>query len=257
VQVRGAQVTGVAEADGRLWNWMPAEVVLESRAYSPLSLSQWGIDEPLSELGQSGAAAPLRRYDAAGSTKEIDQLVFDGFVFPQEDELRLELSAKEIDLDARYGVAETIQPPYADDLGGGSLLVSVRAPGSYPFRAASWNGVVEVQVVDYPFDLSSDTVAAGSLAAPALRLDPNPFSRSVRITVSDARGLAAAAGSESATLAIYDVSGRLVRRVPGSLQTGFAWDGRDGNARPLPAGVYLQRLTAGPHTLLAKALLVR
>jgi hypothetical protein len=249
-----AQVTDVHEPHAPLWNWMPAEVVFESRAYSPSAQARWGIDAVRSEVGAAGAAAPLRRYGTVGETMQIDQLVFDGFVFPQEDELRLELAAKEIDFDVRYRVAETIQQPSVDDLGAVSLFVPLGAPGTYAVQAASWNGVVQVRVTEYPFELPTDTQGIGSGVGRDLHLDPNPFSASLRVTVRDANRFG---GVEGGVLEIYDVGGRRVRRIPGSLRAGFVWDGRSEEDRRLPAGLYLQRLVAGPHTLFAKALLVR
>src|SRR5262249_28326666 len=167
-----------------------------------------------------------------------------------------DLSGKEIDFDVRYGVAETVQPPYDDDLGGGSLLVPVTASGTYPFQAAGGNGVIEVRGIDHPFDVASDAGANEAAGKRRLRVEPNPFSQVLHVHVPDWERLATARGGDRATLEIYDVSGRLVRRIPGSLRAGFAWDGRDTGARPLPAGVYLQRLTDGPYTLRAKALLL-
>ena len=69
--------------------------------------------------------------------------------------------------------------------------------------------------------------------------------------------LVASARSETAMLEIYDVSGRRVRHIRGSMLAGFIWDGRDDAGWLLPAGVYVQRLAAGPHTWVAKALLIR
>ena len=60
-----------------------------------------------------------------------------------------------------------------------------------------------------------------------------------------------------ATLAIYDVSGRLVRRITGDLGAGFVWDGRDGEGRPVPAGVYVHRVATRERILHGRSLLVR
>jgi len=71
---------------------------------------------------------------------------------------------------------------------------------------------------------------------------PNPFTGATRITY-------AVPGPEAADvrLSVYSVAGRLVREVmrerrsPGLHETG--WDGRDATGRPVPAGVYLVRLS--------------
>jgi hypothetical protein len=85
---------------------------------------------------------------------------------------------------------------------------------------------------------------------PALRLAqgyPNPFRERTTLTfdIPEERitGL-------PARLAVYDVRGRLVRRLedaphfPGRFEV--PWDGRDDAGRPVPAGVYVARLLLGP-----------
>jgi hypothetical protein len=69
---------------------------------------------------------------------------------------------------------------------------------------------------------------------------PNPFNPTTEVRFSLAR-------EERATLAVYDVAGRRVRRLfegrvaPGTVQRAL-WDGRDAQGRPLPSGIYLLRL---------------
>ena len=64
----------------------------------------------------------------------------------------------------------------------------------------------------------------------------------------------------SARLAIYDVSGRLVRTlVDRHLDVGrheYRWDGRDGRGRSASAGVYLYRLTTPDGDLTRRMVLV-
>jgi flagellar hook assembly protein FlgD len=62
-------------------------------------------------------------------------------------------------------------------------------------------------------------------------------------------------------LAIYDVSGRLVRQlVRGSLPTGetaVRWDGRRHDGRLAASGTYLVRLNVSGHTLSGKVVMLR
>jgi hypothetical protein len=261
VTLTQTQVTDVHEPHAWYWNWMPAEVVFETKVFSPLAAERWGIDAPLSELGEAGAAAPLRRFDTQGATERIDQLVYDGFVFDAEQDLRIDLAAKEIDYDIRYGVAETVQQPFDDDLGSTSVRVSVRTPGTYNIHTPSWNGTLEVRVTDYPFALPTDAIPFDTPPW-ALHLEPNPFSNELHITIPAAR----AHSASNARLEIYDVRGRLVRTLEAPLGAGFkeaslgaglTWDGLDAHHRALPAGLYLHKLTVGSHVFVGKAVLVR
>jgi hypothetical protein len=81
----------------------------------------------------------------------------------------------------------------------------------------------------------------------------SPFSGSARIEFSTA-----AAGYVS--LGIYDVTGRLARRLDaGRLDAGahtLTWDGRDASGRRMASGVYFLSLTAGPATLRSKIVLL-
>ena len=68
---------------------------------------------------------------------------------------------------------------------------------------------------------------------------PNPFSEGTRIRFTlPARG--------PATLTVHDLNGRRVAEVLSGLQEAgehtVAWDGRDPNGRPVPAGIYFYRL---------------
>jgi len=61
------------------------------------------------------------------------------------------------------------------------------------------------------------------------------------------------------TLALHDLSGRAVRRVGLGGEPGgtFNWDGRDGDGRSLPAGLYFARLESGGRHAEARIVLLR
>ncbi|MFQ5600871.1 MAG: hypothetical protein ACE5G2_10000 [Candidatus Krumholzibacteriia bacterium] len=270
VTMTRAQVTDIHEPSLPFWDWRPGEVVFESRVRSPAVLARWGIGQPIMTRHIEGASSPIRRYQSDGEVQIVTHVLFDDFVLDEETELEIELWAEEIDLDLRYGVAETVSQPYFEDLGGGTIRVSVQQPGTYRFDASDWNGDLEVQIFEYPFDLPTDASGARGRAVPpsaALRLVPNPFASTVRITVFAPAGarLAFANGWRSAaanlpvpaTLHVHDVAGRRVRSVAGNLQDGFFWNGRDDAGRRLPTGVYLYSVGTPTHTFHAKGFLVR
>jgi hypothetical protein len=73
---------------------------------------------------------------------------------------------------------------------------------------------------------------------------PNPFAGQTTLRFSSA-----GAGAGAVRLEIYDVTGRLVRRiVDGTLAAGeydVTWDGRAADGSRVPAGVYFARLESG------------
>lgn len=99
----------------------------------------------------------------------------------------------------------------------------------------------------------TDDEAAVSQTALA-RAAPNPFNALTNIAfelVTPSR----------VRMRIHDVRGRTLRELfVGDLPAGrhgLDWDGRDGEGRPLPSGVYFYRLELGGHELTGRCLLVR
>lgn len=116
----------------------------------------------------------------------------------------------------------------------------------------------------------TDALGAHPRTPSALRCEnvPNPFGNGTvigfDIPVSPGRSTAGDEREESesrVTLAIYDASGRLVRRlVEAPLPAGryrIAWDGRDERGRNAASGIYFARISAGRGAFTRKLVLVR
>jgi flagellar hook assembly protein FlgD len=71
----------------------------------------------------------------------------------------------------------------------------------------------------------------------------------------------AGSGKEQVRLDLYDVSGRLVRRLlDGQIPAGdtvLSWDGKDGNGRPVASGIYWYRLATEDGAVTRRAVIVR
>ena len=78
---------------------------------------------------------------------------------------------------------------------------------------------------------------------------PNPFNPSTTLSFYLPR-------AEHVVLTIYDVSGRMVRRLLdepiGFGRTDLDWDGRNENGVRVGSGVYFYRLQAGKHVFTKK-----
>jgi hypothetical protein len=83
---------------------------------------------------------------------------------------------------------------------------------------------------------------------------PNPFHQTTRIGFLLPR-------NGRASLAVYDVSGKRVRRLwDGDTKAGrhqMIWDGRSDLGQDLPSGVYFYRLEVGAQNLIRKAVKIR
>lgn len=108
-----------------------------------------------------------------------------------------------------------------------------------------------------PFDASGLSAADGAQAParPAITaVTPNPFNPRVAIDYQASR-------TGRLDLSVYDVRGRLVRRlVQGVVAAGpqrAIWDGRDGFGREAAGGVYFARIDDGAAVHTAKMVLAR
>lgn len=105
-----------------------------------------------------------------------------------------------------------------------------------------------------PRDPTMTSPAPAVESPSALSVSPNPFNPTTRIDYSvDA--------SSAVRIAVYDVSGRLVRRlVDGDAPAGAhvaTWDGRDSHGAAVASGIYFIRLETSNQTLVRKAVLTR
>ena len=126
----------------------------------------------------------------------------------------------------------------AADLGGGSIV-----------EAAIDD--VEISATGM-FGAGADEIEKRTFALDQNR--PNPFNPVTKISFSLAAG-------SPASLVVYDVQGRAVRRlVVGPLAAGshvVVWDGRDDAGRAVPSGIYLYRLETGEKNTTRKMILLQ
>ena len=101
-----------------------------------------------------------------------------------------------------------------------------------------------------PLDVQDDTPVVTSVVWSAT----NPFTPGTSLHF-------AMPGAGHADLAVYDVSGRLVRcLLDGALSAGpheTSWDGRDDGGRDVASGVYFARLQTDALSASTKMVLVR
>jgi hypothetical protein len=92
------------------------------------------------------------------------------------------------------------------------------------------------------------------LDRPLLRIWPNPFNPRAMVIFNLPE-------AGHALITVHDVAGRLVARLEDAMVAGgphvLRWEGRDGDGRSLPSGVYFVRLRGPGVTLLQKVMLLR
>jgi hypothetical protein len=102
--------------------------------------------------------------------------------------------------------------------------------------------------------LSAAVPAAGERGWRIASVRPQPARTMQTVLVASSRSVDLAIG-------VYDLAGRLVRRLHdgpvGSGATPIAWDGRDSAGRRVAAGVYFVRATGGSDVETAKSVRIR
>ncbi len=141
--------------------------------------------------------------------------------------------------------SDAIEAGWHNGAGQGEEFVFL-APdaGSYAFPVWKVARADLAQVVSYSLEITQTVVAADPQGPPAsTRLHfaaPNPFGSSTTVAVD-------LATSGNVTLEVFDVAGaRVATLAEGGWAAGrhrLRWDGRSGDGRTVPAGLYLVRLT--------------
>ncbi len=141
----------------------------------------------------------------------------------------------------------------------GTLTVVFRLGAVSGGAAANWQGEMDES---WAIDNLKVSVSGGASPAPVPAVDaallgntPNPFNPSTRIRFT------LPAGGADVELALYDLSGRVVRHLAaGALAGGLhevAWDGRADDGQAAPGGVYVYRLAGTGIDLSRKLVLLK
>ena len=128
----------------------------------------------------------------------------------------------------------------------GTVMVGIGVDGEFPFLHRSFI------IRSYATGVAGESEEP--IAAPLVRAFPNPMVGATTLALTMPR-----AGSVS--LEMYNVAGRLVRRVAdGPLEAGrheIPWDGRDAEGVDVPSGIYFCRVKAGQHEVTSKVTVLR
>jgi hypothetical protein len=159
------------------------------------------------------------------------------------------------------------------NIAGDTLLVSISTPyphdvGDQPFAELAFRGrqgissgtATSLVFLPYPFTdmnehgLSVHTEPFTAVSAICVQNAPNPFNPATTIRfATPAPGIA--------TVSIYDVKGRQIRRLAhGWLESGYhavVWDGRDDAGRDAASGIYLCRVSTWRAQAVVRMTLVR
>ncbi len=159
VTLQDVKVDDIKEKNRWYSKKLPAEIIFESRVFSPAVKLQWGVDRAVSEQLYVGGVPKIVKYKKKHQTKVVNQVLFNDFIVPNENSLNIELTVKEIDGDLRYKVYEAFKDRDYDYIGNSTFSVPLKN-GIYPFSSTKFSGNVKVEVIDYPFALLGEDEGA-------------------------------------------------------------------------------------------------
>jgi hypothetical protein len=147
--------------------------------------------------------------------------------------------------------------PATKDAGEGETTFVARLVPGRRWRFAV-RGVDRAQTVGEISNIAEVVTPVGGAltghAGMAVAARPQPASGAVTV---DWQG--DDSGTVSQFLVVYDISGRERRRIALGIEPGgsYNWDGRDGESRLLPAGLYFIRLVSGARRAGSRVVFVR
>jgi hypothetical protein len=124
---------------------LPAEIVFESRVYSPTAMSRWSFEEAIDERVLKSYYLPIQKYKKENISKELNQTLFDSKVLDSEDRLKVFITPYEIDFDPMYGVKEVTGHGNFESLGEASIELPLKN-GIYDIRSNEYSGKIKVEV---------------------------------------------------------------------------------------------------------------
>ncbi|MBN1827040.1 MAG: T9SS type A sorting domain-containing protein [Candidatus Eisenbacteria bacterium] len=189
-----------------------------------------------------------------------------GVDYPEYDHVSIDVSRDGVNFyqvwsntgrinDCNWIVQEVNLSPWADDCATLYLRWSL-GPTNDGTQYCGWN-IDDIELLGYAVDEATGVSGGGASAPAALRLlpvAPNPFNPAATIRFETNR-------PGRARVAVYDVTGRLVRvvadrNVPAGANA-VVWRGEDDRGRAVASGVYFVRVETADRTATRKAVLLR
>jgi len=124
-----------------------AEILFESKIYSPYSDTLWDLHKAIDERLYYSGALQIYNYQNNGEKKRINQILFDGFIDQKEEELELYIQGFEIDRSSTYNISEINKVSKKESLGKIDQYIPLKN-GTYPIESDDWQGVLKIEILE-------------------------------------------------------------------------------------------------------------
>ena len=123
-----------------------AEVVFESKVFSPKAKDKWEIDTPMDERRYKSGTLDIYPYKKENTTHALNQILFDGFVNQKEEALTIFLEGFEIDNSKTYDIKESDTHNSRDSIGAIQTTLKLEN-GVYEISSDEWSGYIKVEII--------------------------------------------------------------------------------------------------------------
>jgi hypothetical protein len=231
-----------------------ATIAFAVQGGSRVTTAQYASDYQAYRSGTLGARELFARYPVLRTAFEAE-VAHAGSYVPNSGFHATDFHGRE----TRVTVPPGSPPIFLADCDGGIRVVTDRAPQWFDFDCdyctGVWNVVTSGGLFHHtwwiPAPLTLDTPARPSPRLASVSAAPSPASGPVRFDVAF-QGTAGTGLPRDLRVAVYDLGGRLVRRIEPGVQAGpdraLTWDLADASGRRVPSGLYFCRAVTGGET---------
>ena len=124
-----------------------AEVIFESRVFSPKNRERWDKDIAIDERLYKSGILSIYHYKEQNSLYALNQILFDGFVDNSESKLTILLEGFEIDNSTIYSIKERDSNSSIDSIGAIQTTIELKN-GVYEISSDEWSGYIKVEVIE-------------------------------------------------------------------------------------------------------------
>ncbi len=146
IKLKNVTVYDLHEKKMAIKNYLPADIVFESRVYAPKAMQKWNFDEAIDERVLNSHALKVFDFSKIDEKKSLDESIFDSHILLSEESLIVKITPYELDYEPEYNLFEITGHRRFESLGEGSLTFPLKN-GIYNIRGEDWDAELELTIM--------------------------------------------------------------------------------------------------------------